>query len=220
MKKITKIEYQKKNKNRVNIYLNDSFAFGVDLNIMIKYSLAKYMELEDEFIEEILKAEEEINVYNYALSVLSRYAKSEKQLRDKMIEKGYDQEFIDNAIIKLKQQRYLDDERYSDMLINSKINISKYGKRRIKEALYERGINKEIIEEKISQLSNEDEIERAYLLGGKKLRTLKEEDTRKKTIKLSNYLINKGFEFSTVKKVVTKLFDESNDNDFYEFEDY
>ncbi len=219
MKKITKIEYQKKNKDRVNIYLDDNFAFGIDLNIMIKYSLAKNAELEDEFIEEILKAEEEISVYNYAVSVLSRNAKSEKQLRDKMREKGYDDQFIDSAIEKLKQQKYLDDEKYSEMLISSKLNACKYGKRRIKEVLYEKGIERNIIEEKLKLVSEEDEIERACCIGAKKLRTLKENDTRKKNIKLSNFLINKGFEYSVVRKAVSRLID-VNCEEFDEYEDY
>lgn len=218
MKKITKIEYQKNNKDRVNIYIDENFAFGIDLNIMIKYSLVKNMELEDEFIDEIIMAEEEVKVYNYALSVLSRNAKSEKKLRDKLHEKGYDMQFIDKAIIKLKQQKYLDDERYSEMLINSKINISKHGKRKIKEALYEKGINREIIDEKLSEVSEDDELVRACALGSKKLRTLKEEDTRKKNIKLTNFLINKGFEFNVVKKAVSRLTDSSGD-DFDDFFD-
>ncbi len=207
MKKITKIEFQKNNKDRVNVYLDDNFAFGIDINIMVKYSLAKNMELEEEFINEILKAEEEINAYNYALSVLSRNFKSEKQLRTKMQEKGYDNQFIDNSITKLKQHRYLDDELYSEMLINSKINVSKYGKRRIKETLYEKGISREIIDEKMSDISEEDELERAKSLGAKKLKTLKEEDIKKRKIKLFNYLVNKGFEFSTVKKAAEVLLD-------------
>lgn len=219
MKKITRIEFQKNNKDRVNIYLDDNFAFGIDLNIMIKYSLVKNMDLDDEFIDEILKAEEEINVYNYALSVLSRNAKSEKQLRSKMMDKGYDVQFIDNVISKLKEQKYLNDELYSEMLINSKINVSKYGKVKVKEILYERGINREIIEEKLTMVSDEDELERAYSLGVKKLRILKEEDTRKKSIKLSNYLINKGFEFKIVKKAVSKLMNSSCD-ELGELEDY
>lgn len=218
MKKITKIEFQKNNNDRVNIYLDNNFAFGIDVNIMIKYSLTKNMELEEEFVDEILKAEEEINVYNYALSVLSRNSKSEKQLRTKMQDKGYDKQFIDNAIVRLKQQKYLDDERYSEMLINSKINVSKYGKRKIKGTLYEKGINAEIIDEKLSLISEEDELERAFELGAKKLRTLKEEDTRKRSIKLSNYLVNKGFEFSTVKKAVSRLLDGKCD-DFDGLED-
>ena len=204
MKKITKIEYQKNNKNRVNIYLDDSFAFGIDINIMVKYSLSKNMELKEDFIEEILMAEEEINVYNYALSVLSRTFKSEKQLRDKLNEKGYDGQFVDNTIIKLKEKKYLDDERYSEILINNKINISKYGKRRVREALYHKGINREIIDEKLSCISEDDELERALSLGSKKLRTIKKDDERR-SIKLSNYLVNKGFEFETVKKAVVTL---------------
>jgi len=228
MKKITKIEYQKKNKDRVSIYLDDNYAFGVDLNIMIKYSLAKNMELEDDFISEILKAEEEINAYNYAISVLSRTSKSEKQLRQKMLDKGYDTQFIENAIVKLKIQKYIDDEAYSESFINSKINVSKDGKLKIKEALYNKGIDKQVIADKLSEVSNEEEIKRAYILGTKKLRSIKEEDARKKRMKLTNYLINKGFEYSTVKKAVSKLqgsndFDELDNfeelDSFYEFED-
>ena len=204
MKKITKIEYQKNNKNRVNIYLDDSFAFGIDLNIMIKYSLSKNMELEEGFIEEILKAEEEINVYNYALSVLSRTFKSEKQLIAKLTEKGYDKQFIDIAIIKLKEKKYLDDEQYSEILINNKITVSKYGKRRIKQDLYNKGISNDIIDEKLSLISDDDELGRALSLGRKKLRTIKNDDERR-SIKLTNHLINKGFEYSTVKKAVVAL---------------
>lgn len=214
MKKITKIEYQKKNKDRFNIYLDDSYAFAVDMNVMIKYSLAKNMELEDDFISEILTAEEEMNAYNYAINLLSRAPKSEKELKMKMQDKGYDVIFIENVIKKLREQRYIDDERYSEMFISSKINTSKDGKRKIKEALYNKGINKEIIDEKLSSVSEEEEIERAFLLAKKKLASMKEEDTRKKTLKLSNYLINKGFEYSTVKKVVSSLLK----GDFDEFD--
>lgn len=214
MKKISKIEYQKKNKDRFNIYLDDSYAFAVDMNVMIKYSLAKNMELEDDFISEILTAEEEMNAYNYAVNLLSRAPKSEKELKMKMQDKGYDVIFIENVIKKLREQRYIDDERYSEMFISSKINISKDGRRKIKEALYNKGINKEIIDEKLSSVSEEEEIERAFLLAKKKLASMKEEDTRKKTLKLSNYLINKGFEYSTVKKVVSSLLK----GDFDEFD--
>lgn len=216
MKKITKIEYQKKNKDRVNVYLDDVFAFGIDLNIMIKHSLTKNMELDDDFIEEIIKAEEESHVYNHALSILSRSAKSEKQMRDKLKEKGYDISFIDNAIEKLKLQRYLDDNRYSEMFINSKINESKYGKRRIKEALYEKGIDRETIDEKLKVLSNEDELQRAISLGLKKLKSLKEDDKRKKSMKLINYLVGRGFEYGTVRQAVSKLVDNFDELDNYE----
>lgn len=216
MKKITKIEYQKKNKDRVNVYLDDVFSFGIDLNIMIKHSLSKNMELDDEFIEEILNAEEENHVYNYALNILSRSAKSEKQMIDKLKEKGYDLDLINNAIEKLKKQGYLDDQRFSEMYINSKINESKYGKRKIKEKLYEKGIAREIIDEKLKVLSNEDELQRAISLGLKKLKSLNEADKQKRSMKLINHLISKGFEYGIVRQAVSKLVDNFDELENYE----
>ena len=188
MKKITKIEYQKKNKERFNIYIDDEYGFAVDISILIKYSLKKGMELDDALIDDILLAEDEISVYNYGISVLSRYFKSEYELRLKMKDKGFKPQLIDNAISTLKERKYLDDERYCEMFIKDKINISKYGVRKIKEALYHKGIDKEIIEEKIKSISAESEEERALLLGEKKLLNIKENDNRKKMSKLSNYL--------------------------------
>jgi len=213
MKKITKIEYQKKNKERFNIYIDDEYGFAVDISILIKYSLKKGMELDDALIDDILLAEEEISVYNYGISVLSRYFKSEYELRLKMKNKGFNPQLIDNAISILKEHKYLDDERYCEMFINDKINISKHGVRKIKEALYYKGIDKEIIEEKIKSISAESEEERALLLGEKKLLNIKENDNRKKMSKLSNYLLGKGFEYETVNKTLRKLL--NADNDFY-----
>ncbi|HAS92148.1 MAG: hypothetical protein GX867_09425 [Tissierellia bacterium] len=213
MKKITKIEYQKKNKERFNIYIDDEYGFAVDISILIKYSLKKGMELDDALIDEILLSEEEISVYNYGISVLSRYFKSEYELRLKMKNKGFNPQLIDNAISILKEHKYLDDERYCEMFINDKINISKHGVRKIKEALYYKGIDKEIIEEKIKCISAESEEERALLLGEKKLLNIKENDNRKKMSKLSNYLLGKGFEYETVNKTLRKLL--NADNDFY-----
>lgn len=205
MKTITKIEYQKRNKERFNIYIDEEYGFSVDINILIKYSLKKNMELSNELIDDIKSSEEKISVYNYGISVLSRAAKSEYELRHKMQDKGFDSQLIDNAINTLKEQKYLDDEKYCEMFINDKINISKYGVRKIKEALYYKGIDKEIIEQKIKSISSKDEEERAFMLGKKKLLSIKEEDTRKKGLKLSNYLVGKGFEYETVRKVVNNL---------------
>ena len=92
-----------------------------------------------------------------------------------------------------------------DRYIRDKINLSNYGVRKIKEALYQKGIAKEIIEEKIKIITPESEEERAYILGEKKLSNIRENDTRKKMAKLSNYLIGRGFEYDTVNKTVRKL---------------
>jgi regulatory protein len=66
-------------------------------------------------------------------------------------------------------------------------------------------VDRQIIDEKLNQLSDEDEKKRAFQLGEKKLKTLKEEDPLKRKIKLYNFLIGKGYEYEIVKIVVSKL---------------
>lgn len=214
MKKVTKIEYQKKNKERVNIYLDDKYEFSIDLNTMIKYSLNKNKELDDEFISEILMAEEKIKAYNYAVSLLTRSSKSEKQLRQKMQDKGFDRDMIDNAIEKLLCNNYLNDEDFSDRFINDKKNYAKWGRLKIKNELYNKGIDRNIIEEKLNDISKDEENQRACELAEKKLRSLKDEEPLKRKIKLSNFLINRGFDYETVKNVTSKLIKIDDEYDY------
>lgn len=211
MKKITKIEYQKNNKDRVNIYLDDNYEFGIDLDVMIKYGLYKDMILDDDFISEILFSENKTKAYNYAISLLSRTVKSENQVIRKMIEKGYDKELIEITIEKLKTNKYIDDNDYCERFIHDKINFSKDGRLKIKEALYNRGIDRRIIDEKLSVITDEDELEKAFELSQKKLKTLSNIDPLKKKMKLYNFLINKGFDYDTVNKVVSRVIKTYND---------
>lgn len=208
MKKITKLEYQKNNKDRVNIYLDDEYEFGLDLDIVIEYSLKKGMELEEDFVDQVLLAENRKKAYNYAISILSRRPVSEKQLALKMKNKNYDYEIILFVVDKLKQNRYIDDEDYSERFIRNKVNYSSSGKLKIKSALYSKGIEREIIEEKLRMIGEEDEVCKAYDLAKKKLRVLNIEDRSKIKTKLVSFLTNKGFEYSTVKKAIRRVCDE------------
>lgn len=211
MKKITKIEYQKKNKDRFNVYLDGEYGFSLDMDILLQYSLEKNMELSLELIDDILEAEERISVYNYGIYILARRAKSEYEIRLKMEEKGFHPPLIDNAIEKLKEKKYLDDEKYCQLFINYKINNND-GILKIKNALYHKGIDRKIIEEKIRDISPEDEEARAIIVGRKKLSSLRDEDKRKRMVKLSNYLLGKGFQYHVVIKAVEKLLNTEFEN--------
>ncbi len=56
-KTITQIIFQKKNKNRCSIYLDEEFGFGLHLDVALKFGLKKGDILTDEQIEDILFAE-------------------------------------------------------------------------------------------------------------------------------------------------------------------
>ncbi|MEW8957272.1 MAG: recombination regulator RecX, partial [Clostridium sp.] len=95
MGKITKIEAQKKHKDRVNIFIDDEFAFGCDGELLYKFSLNKGSSIDKEKIIKIIKEEEFIKCKSYCLNVVSRGLKTEKEIRDKLYEKSYDEDIVD-----------------------------------------------------------------------------------------------------------------------------
>ncbi len=205
MLKITLIEQQKNSENRFNIFLNNRFAFGLDASICYKYKLKTDMELDESFIETILKAEEKDKASNYAMYLLAKKDRTKNEIISKLKDKGFDEEIINSAIDKLEEYNYINDEAYCERYINDKTKFSKYGVNKIKSKLYAKGVDKEIISKEIVKIDNDLEFENALALAQKKLSSIKESDKYKIKAKLSNHLITKGFSYDTIRKVFSQL---------------
>lgn len=201
--KITKIKSQK-NKDRVNIYLDDEFAFGLSLEIAYKYSLKKDMIIDNEFIEDVLKSEEQNKANNYATKYLSLKWRTEKEIRDKMIKKGFDEKVINETIVYLKKYDFIDDERFAETYAEEKVRLKKLGGYRIKRELLNKGVDETIADEVIEKYSD-DEYERALELGNKKIKSYKNDDRNAKYRKLGGYLQRRGYSYACVSKVLKEL---------------
>lgn len=202
--KITSIESQKNSSDRVNIYLDGNFAFGISIEILYKYSLEKDTEIDEEYIENVLKAEEKNEAINYALNFLNFKWRTEKEIRDKMLLKGYDEEIIQETISYLKEQKLIDDRRFAEGFVKDKINFNKLGKYRLKNELYNKGISGDIIDEVLSE-NCDDELERAMELGRKKLPSYKNDDKNAIYRKLGGFLQRKGYSYDCISKVMREL---------------
>ncbi|WP_026896169.1 recombination regulator RecX [Clostridiisalibacter paucivorans] len=210
---ITKIEQQKKNESRVNIYIDNKFFLGISTEIVYKLRLNKGVEIEEDKLKEIVDEENYIKAKNTAFNILSHNMQSEENIRFKLGKKDYEQHTIDRVIKILKEYKMIDDQELAKMIVNDKKHIKRYGRNRIKQDLYKKGIDKDIIEYAIkSQIKEDEEYKNALYLGQKKLRVIKDKDKRKVYEKLSRHLIYKGFNYDIVKKVVRQLL---NDIDGY-----
>ena len=100
------------------------------------------------------------HAYDYALFLLNLSMRTERELREKMTTRGYFPEIIDATVVKLYEDRYLDDAHYAEVFIESMKRYKYYGSFMMKKKLYEKKVPKEIIEEKLRELlSVEDERE-------------------------------------------------------------
>ncbi|WFA09423.1 RecX family transcriptional regulator [Tissierella sp. Yu-01] len=201
--KITNIEPQK-NSNRVNIYIDNKFAFGLSEELRYKFGLHIEDEIEQSFIDNILKSEEQANVTNYALKLLSYRQKTEVEMYKALKKKGYDDIFIEYTIKYLKENKYINDLEYARMFINDKQNLNKYGPNRIKFDLIKKGISKEIIESTLN-ISSDEEYDSAYDLAFKKQKSYHGQDRYAVYRKLGGFLQRKGYSYDTITKVLDEI---------------
>ena len=207
MAEITKIAIQQKNKDRYSVFIDGEYSFGVYENVLIKYGLRKGMQIEEEFLEDVLKKEEQECANNYGLRLLNFKMRTEQEVRRKMKEKEYTDEIIDTTIDYLYYLNYLDDEEYAQKFIKDKSNLKNMGSERIKRELYMKGIDKNIIDRELEEIvDKDDEYEKAKEIAIKKLETTyKNDDKNARYRKLGGLLQRKGYSMDIVMPILKEL---------------
>lgn len=202
---ITKIEVQKRNKERVNLFLDGEYALSISAELVYKEHLKVKDNIDYDKLKLLAKKEGFAKCKESALRIVERNYKTEKQVREKLKLKGYEENAIDYSIEFLKEYNFINDNYYASAFINDKSNSM--GSQKIKYNLIQKGVSKEIIEEALSNVNKENERDIALEIAKKKLVVIKkkENDNYKISGKLYRYLISKGYEMDIVSDVVKEV---------------
>ena len=196
---ITKVEVQKNNKDRCNIYIDEEFQTGLHLDVCIKYGLKAGKEITQEELDEIIFESDKILALSKTTQYLNTALKTETQIRDYIYKKGYSKEVCSYVIAKLKEYNYIDDQNYARAYIET--YSKKFGEMKLKASLLQKGIDKEIIENLLNALESDDEI--LYNMATKYMKN--KENTFENQVKLTRFLAGRGFSFDEINKVVDKI---------------
>ncbi|WP_437130171.1 recombination regulator RecX [Peptostreptococcus russellii] len=209
MSKITGIEIQKRNKNRVNLYVDNEYLLSLQAELVYKYNLSKNQEIDEEKLLEIARADDYEKAKNKALNSLSKVEKSEKKIIEKL-SADFDEEVIEEVVEFLKKHELVDDERFAEMIVSNDLNFKRVGKNRIKQNLYTKGIKREYIESAISDIDSDVELENAIYLAKKRLPRIKDKDINKVKNKLYQHLSYKGFSYDIIKSAIREVLEEDS----------
>jgi regulatory protein len=202
---ITKIEIQKKHKNRCSIFLDNEFAFGLDAAIVLQQRLKKGDQLSRAQIFEILLREEKQRVKEKAYQFLARRAHSEKELRTKLANKGFEQNLLDEVVSELRQQKLLDDAAFAKSFVRNRLSNKPLGEFALRQELRKKGVAEDQIKFVLqTAYADKDQIEYARELVQKKRPQYEKLDEQAKKKRLADFLIRRGFDWELVKEVVNE----------------
>ncbi|MBO5328689.1 MAG: regulatory protein RecX, partial [Clostridia bacterium] len=156
------------------------------------------MQIEKSTLDEIQLETEKAVALDKALTHISATMKTEKQLKDFLVKKGYTEGVINYVLQKLLSYGYINDEEYCKAYINS---VSGKGKRAIEAELYKRGAKKSSIENAVCDL--EEDQEEVYNLAKKHLRG--KEINKINLAKTLKYLMGKGYGYDVAKSAVERI---------------
>ncbi len=194
------ITYKKGKQDKIHISVDGEYCLTVDEAYFITLGLYEGKVIDECEFDEL---RDKINIrraYNYAVSLLARREHSERELITKLNLKGYKQG-AEQAINKLKANGYLDDERFARLYAKELKSLKRYGKKRIEQELYRKGIATDIIRDVLDEMefSNEDLI---ALIERKYMRYLSDDKGINKTI---NALVRLGYSYREIKDALSYI---------------
>lgn len=206
MPKITYVEPQKKNTKRFNIYLDGEFAFGADEDLIVNRRLIVGKNLSQDDLEKILFEAEVGKLMERMYRLWSIRQRSEKEVRDYLKVKKISQLVADSLIEALKKKSMINDLEFAKAWVEARRRSKQKGIKAIKAELYQKGIDKEIIAEVLSQSDSVSEEELAKKAIEKKMRSWKNLPMQELKKKAFDFLTRRGFEFEISRKTIEMIF--------------
>lgn len=215
--RITALKVQKRNPQRVNVYLDGVFAFG--LARITAAWLQVGQELADEKISELLASDGAEVAFQKALHYLDYRPRAEAEVRRRLHEHQISDEVIDPVIERLRQNGLIDDARFAKEWVENRSTFRPRGRRALAMEMRQRGLPGEAIQEAITDVDEDALALQAARKQARKLHDLEWLDFRRK---LSSFLARRGFTYATIAPVVTQTWNELDkpETNLDDFEDY
>ena len=182
--KITKLEYQKNNPNRFNVYVDGKFAVGISADDVIRLKIYKDQEISQDGLSTVISQSNFGKAFSAALNYLSFRPRSEWEVRLHLKRKKY--EDIDAVVEKLKDIGQINDQAFAQWWKEQRSSFRPKGQKAINVELARKGVKVKI------KIENEAELATKLLL--KKTFTSKEQAFR--------YLFSRGFGYDTIEAVI------------------
>jgi len=137
-----------------------------------------------------------------AYRYLNYRPRSEAEVRQRLQQRGFDNEVVEKAIVKLKEQNLIDDYAFARFWKENRLSFKPKSKRLIIKELKDKKVAQGIIEQ---VTDNIDDMDNAYKLGCRRMHILAYLDYPDFYRRLSNYLSYRGFNYEVIKRTIALL---------------
>lgn len=201
--RVTALKYQKRRRDRVSVYLDGRFAFGVPEIVAARLKVGQSLsDIEIEALREHGSVEE---AYNRALDYLSYRPRSQAEIMTFLQRHDVSDVQAEEAVERLKAAGLVDDQVFAQFWVENREQFRPRGPRALRYELQRKGIGQEAIAQALEGM---DPVAGAYQAAAKKARQLSHLDEPQFFRKLVDYLARRGFDYDVAKEVANRYWSE------------
>lgn len=197
---ITRLSPQKRNKERVNVYLDGDFAFGLALDAAAGLRVGQTLSNRD--VEELQAVDTFEKAKALAFRFLSYRPRSTAELRRRLLQKGYEENVAENVIDRLIELSLLNDVEFAAYWVEQRETFRPRSLRALRYELYQKGVKREIVEQALSGLDETDSARRAVEKKSHQWEHLPRDEFFSK---VHRFLQNRGFNYAVAAEISEEL---------------
>jgi regulatory protein len=197
--RITALTIQKTNRERVSVYLDGRFAFG--LPAIVAVSLKTGQVLSDAEIQAFQERGTVESAYERALNYLSYRPRSRAEVVAYLRKRSVEDSQIESIVGRLEAAGLLDDHAFAQFWVENRSQFRPRGSRALRYELRSKGVDQEVVETALATVDSE---EGAYRAAQKKAQQLRSLDQATFQRKLVEYLARRGFEYEEAQEAAKR----------------
>ncbi len=209
MGKITKIAAGKRPAKRLNVFLDGKFYFSLLAEVAAREGLRVGQELSASEIEELAKSDRYHRCLNAASRYLSYRPRSEAEIRQRLQQRGFDNDSNEKVLARLKEQGLIDDLAFALFWKDNRESFKPRSRWLTGMELRRKGLADSIIEQVVGEVDDSDSAYRAALSRASRLSPSDYEDFRRR---IGEYLRRRGFNYEIIKDTVERIWRERDES--------
>jgi regulatory protein len=143
---------------------------------------------------------EDMQRYQKLAALCARSEHCQQEMLDKMRQWGVDKEEQAQVMERLIKERYVDDERFARAFVYDKIRYSKWGRRKVEQALWLKHIDEGTGRQILDEVDDEEYLKILRPMLKQKQRSIKAQSEYERTKKLIKFAMGRGFTLDLIKQ--------------------
>ena len=204
---VTALEFNT-DRNKAHLYVDGVYALTVSIDLALESKLKTGMSVDDEYLELLKKAGSVQRCNDAAYRLLAYRARSEQEIRERLVKKGFSPETVEKSLEHLKERGLINDREFACQWAENRSKFKPQSAFLTRRELKEKGLSEEIIEEAVKDY---DDYENALLAARARAMKSAGEEFPVFQRRLGSFLQRRGFGYAVIKPVISRLWEESKE---------